>query len=169
MPSTPAALSSRTWRRASSGVLGVRTSWALAVSRRDSGMLRRYSVPWPPSAVNMGPQMKSWAPSLLPWAIWRFEGAGEIEAVADAACGGDAAVEQGSGGVGHGRVGVVIGLGGADAGGSAEVHVDIDQAGEQGFAGAFDGFGVDAVGIGAGALVDLGDLAVAHEDASRFR
>ena len=69
MPSTPLALSSRTCLRASSGVLGVRTSCAFTVSLMAAGKCCTNSVPCPPSAVNMGPQTKSCAPSLAPSAI----------------------------------------------------------------------------------------------------
>ena len=56
-------------------------------------------MPCPPSAVNMGPQTKSCAPSLLPVAIWLAQFERSVQAVAHAARRGDAAVEQGRGGM----------------------------------------------------------------------
>ena len=69
--STPAALSSRTWRWASSGVLGMRTSCGSSAMRTISGRCSRNCVRSPPSTVNMGPQTKICAPSLLPLEISR--------------------------------------------------------------------------------------------------
>ena len=66
MPSTPLDFSSRTCLRASSGVFGVRTNCAFTESLMAAGRCWTNSVPWPPSAVNIGPQTKSCAPSLAP-------------------------------------------------------------------------------------------------------
>ena len=163
MPSTPLAFSSRTCWRASSGVFGVRTNCAFTVSLMAAGRCWMNSVPWPPSAVNIGPQTKSCAPSLAPSATRLAQLERSVQAIAHAARGGHAAIQQCGGGVRHGLLDVVILRVGGDAAGGRQVHVRVDQAGQQRLAGALDDLGLQLVGIRRGAFVDLGDLAVAHQ------
>jgi hypothetical protein len=42
------------------------------------------------------------------------------------------------------------------------MNVNVDEAGKNGFAGGFHGFGVQGFGIGAFSVIDFGDLAAAH-------
>jgi len=48
------------------------------------------------------------------------------------------------------------------------MNVNINEAGKDGFARGFDGFGVNSFGIGASAFLDCGDLSAANQHGTIF-
>ena len=147
MPSTPAAFNSFTWRRASSGVLGVRTNCAAWSCADASGTVRSELRAVAAFGSEHGAADGEHRPQAAAGGDLRAEFARSVQAIAYAARRGDAAVEQGGGGVRHGLVGVVI-LGGVrNAAGARQVYVYVDEAGQQRFAGAFHHFGAQVIGV----------------------
>ena len=88
---------------------------------------------------------------------------GSVQAIAHAARRGDAAIEQGGGGARHVLFEVVILTVRRDAAGSRQMNMGIDQAGQQSLARALHHLRLELIGIGRGAFVDGGDLAVADQ------